>query len=76
MTKSQQALLAYIYGYLKKHRGISPSHKDMMAGVDCRSTSEIHRMVMALKDAGLITQQAYKARSIYVTDKGKEMLGE
>lgn len=76
MTKQQQKLLQFLHDYTVSKKGISPSFAEMMEYMDIKSSSDIHRIAMALKDAGFITQKAYKARAIYVTDAGRKVLGQ
>jgi repressor LexA len=74
MSEKHQLVLDFIRAYIKLH-GVSPSYQVIAHGIGLRSKANIHRIVHALHDEGLLTLRAYKFNSIRVLDKGaKEVL--
>ena len=74
MSEKHQLVLDFIRAYMKLH-GVSPSYQVIANGIGLRSKSNIHRIIHALEDEGLLTVKAYKFNSIRVLDKGaKEVL--
>ena len=70
----RQLVLDFIRAYIKLH-GVSPSYQVIANGIGLKSKSNIHRIVYALQDEGLLTLRAYKFNSIRVLDRGvKEIL--
>jgi len=71
---NRQLVLDFIRAYIKLH-GVSPSYQVIANGIGLKSKSNIHRIVHALQDEGLLTLRAYKFNSIRVLDRGvKEIL--
>lgn len=74
MSEKHQLVLDFIKAYMKLH-GVSPSYQVIANGIGLKSKSNIHRIIHALEDEGLLTVKAYKFNSIRVLDKGaKEVL--
>lgn len=63
-TAKQGQYLAFIHYYTKVN-GVPPAESDMQRYFDVTPPS-VHRMVVALEDAGLITRVPRKARTIAV----------
>ncbi len=68
MTQAQYKLLTYIIDYIEK-RGYSPSFTDMTRAMNCRSKSNIARLVSGLKASGFLRTRFAAARSIEVLKK-------
>ena len=66
MTKRQKELLDFIRLYVKKNE-MSPTFREMVRALNCKSVSNIGRMLDALAEEGKITRRIpAKPRSIKV----------
>jgi repressor LexA len=69
MSEKHQLVLDFIKAYMRLHK-VSPSYQVIANGIGLKSKSNIHRIIHALEDEGLLTVKAYKFNSIRVLDKG------
>ena len=64
MTPRQLQALRYIKKYLVDNDGVSPSYREISAGIGMNSASEARRVVDALERQNFITYIPHTARSI------------
>lgn len=57
LTILEEKTYEFIVTYIKKH-GYSPSVREIMAGVGCKSTSSVQLILVSLIDKGLIETDA------------------
>jgi len=67
LTKRQQELLSFIRSYNEKY-GIIPSYDEMKDGINLKSKSGIHRMIVALAERGHIKRRSGRARAISLVE--------
>ena len=65
LTVQQARLMKFIKLYVKKN-GHTPSYREMMAGLNVRSPSSVHRAVHHLVERGYVQVTPAKSRSIVV----------
>ena len=65
LTARQAQLMKYIKFYVQKN-GHTPSYREMVAELNLRSTSGVHRIVHCLVDRGYVQMTPSKSRSIVV----------
>ena len=63
-TPRQLELLRFIAGYLEAHAGVSPSFRDMQAGVAARSKRSVFNLLAGLERRGLIRRLPNRERAI------------
>lgn len=64
MTRKQKQLLDFIGNYAITHDGVAPSYDEMKAALNLKSKSGVHRLVLALAEAGHIERRPHRARAI------------
>lgn len=62
-TSRQADLLRYVAGYIETY-GRSPTFPEMVEGIQARSKSSVHGILLALEERGLIQREPRTARSI------------
>ena len=62
--RRQADLLRYIAGYVEAHGGLSPSYREMAAGVGVASSSAVHSLLNGLEARGRVRRLPYRARAI------------
>ena len=60
----QADLLRFIAGYTEAHQGLSPSYREMAAGVGVASSSAVHRLLAGLEARGCVRRLPNRARAI------------
>ena len=65
-TASQARLLALLRQHYAAH-GVMPSYDEMRDGMELRSKSSIHRLIVELAKRGHIARMPYHARAIRLT---------
>lgn len=73
MTPRQRQLYDFIDAYFVDF-GYSPTVREMRDGIGCKSTSEVHRMLTALKQRGLVGQANQGISRGYFVKKSPEQL--
>jgi repressor LexA len=68
MTPKQKMALEFIKAYMEV-KGYPPSYRNIAEGLGIRSKSNVHRLVHALREQGLLDLQPHKIRSLKVVDK-------
>jgi repressor LexA len=68
MTPKQKLTLEFIKTYMTV-KGYAPSYRNIAQGLQIKSKSNVHRLIHALKEQGLIHMQPHKIRSIQIVDK-------
>lgn len=66
MTPSQQRLLFFIDQYMKQGHGIAPTYTEMVAHMNLKSKSGIHRLLLGLEERGFIRRLPNRARALQV----------
>lgn len=66
LTPALKKTLDFIKGYIKQN-GISPSVREVAAGIGIRSKSSAHRHIQKLNQLGYLEQSPNEARSILVS---------
>lgn len=71
LTPRQEQTLSFIKTYQRSNGGVSPSVKDIAAGLLLQSNSvnTVHRMLCALEEKGFIRRLANRARAIEVLER-------
>lgn len=64
MTRKQKQLLDFIGNYAITHDGVCPSYEEMKRALNLRSKSGVHRLVLALEEAGHLARRPHRARAI------------
>lgn len=67
-----QNLFAQILFYQREH-GFSPSYRDLMTATGLSSVSMVHHYLRKMRKQGLIRYADDMARTIRITDEGKEV---
>jgi len=67
VTPKQKLVLDFIQTYIKV-RGFAPTYKDIALGTGTTSASNIHRMVHALKNEGLLDLKPKYVRTLKLKD--------
>lgn len=65
-TNRQQQLLRFIAGYQQAHDGVSPSFREMRAGVQAPSLNNVVWLLNALEERGHIRRLHARPRAIAV----------
>lgn len=65
LPKAEAACLAFIADELRRSGGVSPSYREIAAGLGC-ATSHAHCLVDELEARGLVTRLAGKSRALTV----------
>lgn len=68
MTERQRLVLEFIQTYMKI-KGVAPSMQDIATGLNLKSRSNIHRIVHALKERGLLSIRPRQVRTMRPIDK-------
>ena len=68
LTFQQEKLLKFIIDY-QKQNNVTPSFDEMKNGLDLKSKSGIHRIVLALEERGYIKKLNNRARAIEIIKK-------
>lgn len=71
MTRQQARLYGFICRTITRE-GCSPSFDEMRDHMGFQSKSNVHRLVAALEEQGLIRRFRHRARGIEVIDRAKE----
>lgn len=72
MNDTTKAVYCFITKYIQENNGLSPSYREIAAGVD-KVISVVKYHLLVLKDLGMITQIPGRARSVRpVEGKGAE----
>jgi len=72
MFEKHQLVLDFIKAYMKIH-GVAPSYQVIASGLGLKSKSNIHRIVHALQDEGLLTVKPHKFNSIRIVKKQEDL---
>ncbi len=67
LTQQQAKLLSYLKERISE-TGIAPSFEEMMAHMDLKSKSGIHRILTALQERGRIYRPFNRARNVEIID--------
>lgn len=73
-TERQEAVLSFIDAFQMEH-GWPPSVREIGSNFGIRSTNGVHGYLRALEGKGLISRVAGQARSIRITERGREIVG-
>ena len=65
LTKKQKELFEYLKEYMENN-GIAPSYEEMKNGVNLKSKSGIHRLIISLEQRGFIKRLKHKARAMEI----------
>lgn len=68
MTPKQKLALEFIKAYMHV-KGYAPSYMNIAQGLNIKSKSNVHRLVHALKEQGLLELSPHQIRSMKVVDK-------
>ena len=68
MTPKQKLTLEFIKAYMAV-KGYAPSYRNIAEGIGLKSKSNVHRLVHALKEQGLLDLDPHRIRSMKVIDK-------
>jgi repressor LexA len=68
LTKRQKDLLDYIVRYKSTSGGVSPSYREMKDAVGLKTTSGIHRLVLALAERKRVIFIRGKVRTIALVE--------
>ena len=73
LSKRQTEILKFIRDELRT-RGYSPTVREIVRHVGDKSPTAVHRHLKTLEERGHISRDAYKSRSIQLTEKPKGLL--
>jgi repressor LexA len=73
MTPKQKLVFEFIKAYMEV-KGYPPSYRNIAEGLNIKSKSNVHRLIHALKQEGLLNLEPHKIRSLKVVDKSVEKI--
>lgn len=65
LTLRQQKCLNFVEAYIEKH-GESPTIREIDTGLGLNSTSDVHRLIIALEERGAIVRLPFRKRSLRI----------
>lgn len=66
MTPRQFEALMYLNRYMRISRGVSPTYREIAAGIGLANQSGVHRIMASLKDQGFVDWTMGKHRCLRV----------
>lgn len=66
LTQRQKNVLTFIRDYQKRAGGVTPSRREIAAGVNLKSVGNIVEVIDALEERGFIRRLAGRARAIEI----------
>lgn len=73
LTRPQAEALAFIKAWLATH-DYAPSVREIMVGLGAKSTSQVHRLVVALEQKGRLRRTPYRIRAIELVERAPTVL--
>lgn len=73
MTPKQNLALEFIKKYMEI-KGYAPSYQNIAQGLNLKSKSNVHRLVHALNEQGVLELDPHKIRSLKIVDKSVQAI--